>query len=122
MKDKKLYELYLNWKELEFIHSLKYLSKIVLIFLSIAFVIVSVKINNIYFLLASLIVLFLQILSENNQEHYLKYKEIFEKIDGGKKYSTYKEWINFLEKTKGMNSLYRWFFGLYFKKRFNELA
>ena len=41
MSDEKLNELYINWKGLEFIHSLKHFSRIILIVLSIVFIIIS---------------------------------------------------------------------------------
>ena len=70
--------------------------------------------------MASLIVLFLQILSENNKEYYLKYKEIFEKIKNGNK-NSHNDWINFLEKTKGLNSIYRMILDLFYKRKFEKI-
>ena len=120
MRDEKLRDLFLNWKGLEFIHSLKSISKLVITMLSIIFIIISLKIQNYYVLAASLILFFLQILSENNKEYYLKYKEIFENVYKGNRHQTYKSWIDFLEKTRGLTSIYKWFFGLFFNKKFEE--
>jgi len=120
MKDEKLRDLYLNWKGLELVHSLKYLSRIMLITLSIIFIIVSVKINNTYILIASLVVLFLQILSENNKEYYLKYGEIFERLKHKKESKADRELIQFLEKVSGLNSVQKWVFGLYFNRKFKQ--
>lgn len=116
MKNERLKDLFLNWKGLEFIHSLKSIFKWIIIILSIIFIFVSLRIQNYYVLGVSLILLFLQVLSENNKEYYLKYKELFEKIRDGRKYEAYKEWIQFLEKTKGLNSIYRYIIELYYKK------
>ena len=68
----------------------------------------------------SLIVLFLQILSENNKEHYLKYKWLFEKVKSGRNHKTYGDWIDFLEKTKGLNSIYKLILGKFLDKEFKK--
>jgi len=117
MKDKKIQEIYLNWKGLEFIHSCKQVSKTILIALSIVFIIISVGIDNQYILAGSLIVLFLQILSENNKEYYLKYKDIYERIKKEGINIDSKEWIDFLEKTKGINSFYKYIFRKMFLRK-----
>jgi hypothetical protein len=115
MKDDKLYEIYLNWKGLEFIHSCKKYLRVILALISIGFMVISVKINNTYILLFSVIVLFLQILAENNKFYYLKYKEIYEKAKNGK-IENYKSWISFLENTKGLNSFSKKIFSKFFKE------
>ena len=120
MTNENLYDLFLNWKGLEFIHSLKSLFKWLIIALSIIFVFISVTIQNYFVLGISLVLLFLQVLSENNKEYYLKYKDLFDKVKTGGRYQTYKEWIEFLEKTKGLNSIYKWFFGLFFSRMFEN--
>ena len=89
--------------------------------LSIIFIIISLKIQNYYVLGASLTFIFLQLIAENDKDHYLKYKELFEKVKNGKKFSTYKDWICFLEKTKGLNSICRWMVGLHFNREFDKL-
>ena len=103
MTNEQIKDLYINWEGLEFFHSCKYILRIFFAIISTVFVFISVKINNTYLLLGSLIVLFLQILSQNNKEYYLKYKEIYEKSKKGN-IKNYRSWINFLEKTKGLNS------------------
>jgi hypothetical protein len=121
MTKEKKRDLFLNWKGLEFMHSLKSISKVLMIILSFIFIFISLSIQNYYVLGISLIILFLQILSENNKEYFLKYKEIFEEINDDKSYKKYKEWINFLEKTKGLNSIYKWIIGLFLNRKFEEL-
>ena len=121
MIKEKLKDLFLNWKGLEFIHSFKSVLKPILIVLSIVFIFISLSIQNYYILGASLVLLFLQILSDNNKEYFLKYKEIFEVVKDGKNYSNYKSWINFLEKTKGLNSFYKWGYGFCFNKKFHKV-
>lgn len=120
MKNQTIKEIYLNWRGLELIHSLKSISKIVLIALSLIFLIISAKINNYYILIASLIILFLQILSENKKEYYLKYKEIFESGTDRKKLKSNMEWLRFLETTSGLNSVQKWIFSIFFEKKFKQ--
>jgi hypothetical protein len=120
MNKERLRDLFLNWKGLEFNHGLKGVSRIILIALSIIFTIVSFTIQNYYFLSISLIILFLQILSENNKEYYLKYKDLFEKVKLGKEHRTDKEWTDFLEKTKGLNSIYKWILNKILDKKFRD--
>jgi len=119
MKNEKLNEVYINWKGLEFIHSCKKILRIILAMISIIFLVISVKINNTYILLGSLTVLFLQFLSENNKESYLKYKEIYIKSKKGN-IQNYKSWIDFLEKTRGLNSFSKKIFGWFYNKKFEE--
>ncbi len=121
MNEEKLRDLFLNWKGLELTYSLKSIFKWAIIVLSILFIFISIKIQNYYIMGASLILIFLQVLSENNKEYYLKYKEIFEESIKGKETEEHKNWINFLEKTSGLNSVYKWFFGLIFNKEFKKL-
>jgi hypothetical protein len=120
MKNKRLWEIYLNWKGLEFIHGLKALIKWSVIVLSLTFTFVSLSVQNYYILGASLIFFFLQILSENKKDYYLKYKKVFEKIKRKKELVNDTEWIDFLESTSGLNSIQKVFFGLFLKKKFKE--
>ncbi|MFW5982929.1 MAG: hypothetical protein ACOCQ4_00360 [bacterium] len=120
MSKEKLKDLYINWKGLEFLHSIKCVLKFVIIILSIIFVFISLKIQSDFILGISLILLFLQILSENNKEYFLKYKAIYEKIQKGNNINAYKDWINFLEKTKGLNSFYKWVFKKIFNRSFEQ--
>ena len=120
MRKEDLKDLYLNWKGLEFIHSLKTISKWVIIIFSIIFIFISLKIQNNYVLGLSLIFLFLQILTTNNKEYYIKYREIFHKCEKNRKLSR-KEWIDFLEKTSGLNSVLKWLFALYYNKKFERM-
>jgi len=121
MNNEELKDLFLNWKGLELIHVTKTIFKWLIIILSIIFIYLSARIHNDFVLGASLILLFLQILSENNKEYYLKYKEIFKKAKNRRGKQDYKEWTIFLEKTKGLNSLEKWFFGLFYKKTLKKL-
>ena len=120
MKNPDLKDLYLNWKWLELMHGIKSLLKVVIIILSIIFIYISFQIQNYYVLGASLILIFLQVPSENNKEYYLKYKELFHKVQSGNKIQSYKEWIEFLEKTKGINWVHKAIIGLVYNKRFKD--
>ena len=122
MNKENLKDLFLNWKGLELMHSLKSISKIILIILSIIFVLVSVRVQNYYILATSLIILFLQVMSENSKEYYLKYKELFEKIKNEKQHTEYKDWIDFLEKTKGLNSIYKLILWKCLYKKFKKIS
>ncbi|HIH39538.1 TPA: hypothetical protein HA219_02340 [Candidatus Woesearchaeota archaeon] len=115
-----LKDLFLNWKGLELNHNIKSILNVVLIILSLMFTLISYKIQDDYLLAVSLIVLFLQILSENNKEHYLKYKWLFEKVKSGRNHKTYGDWIDFLEKTKGLNSIYKLILGKFLDKEFKK--
>lgn len=93
-------DLFLNWKGLEWISNLKW----ILIILSVIFIVISIKISNVYIAIISLLIIFLQYLSDN-KEYYLKYKEIFEEVNSNHhRIENYRDWINFLDKTKGLKS------------------
>ena len=111
MSDERLKDLFLNWKGLEIISNLKG----VCILLSIIFIFISITISNVYLAFISLIILFLQILSDN-KEYSLKYKEIFEKVKDGKKFEDFKDWIKFLDKTKGLGPFSKWVFNKFYHK------
>jgi hypothetical protein len=120
MKNQRLWDVYLNWKGLSFIHGLKSVIKWFVVVLSLVFTFVSLTIQNYYILGASLILFFLQILSENKKDYYLRYKKLFEKIKVSKETTNDTEWIDFLESTVGLNSWQKGFFGLFLKKKFKE--
>ena len=121
MTEEKLKDLYLNWKGLEFMHSAGKIFNWIIIILSLIFMFISLSVNNYYVFGVSLIFFFLQISSNGKKDYYLKYKEVFEKINSGKKIGPYNEWIKFLENTSGLNSFSKGFFGLFFNSKFKKI-
>lgn len=111
MRNENLQKVYLNWKGIELFNNLKYIVYILSFILSIIFIFTSSKSSQSFFVFGiSIILLFSQFLKEN-KEPAKKYRAIFEKINSGKKISNYKEWIDFLDRTYGLNSLYLWVIG-----------
>lgn len=120
MKNEKIKKIYLNWKGLEFLYSLKCYLKWIIVILSIIFIFISLKIQNYYILGGSLILIFLQLLSESKKDYFLKYESLFEKLKKSKENKSDKEWLDFLENTSALNSIQRWFFNIFLSKKFKK--
>lgn len=120
MINQKIKDVYLNWKGLAFIHGLKSIIKWFVIILSLVFTFVSLTIQNYYILGTSLILFFLQILSENKKDYYLKYEKLFEKLKTRKETAIDREWLGFLESTSGLNSIQKWLFELFLNTKFKK--
>lgn len=121
MTNEKIRQVYLNWKGLELIRSIKSIFYVILFVLSVIFLFVSMSTQSYFIFGISLILLFLQ-LSENNKEYSLKYQELFERLKSKDKLTkSDEEWIKFLGKTKGLNSFNLWIVGkLTFNKKFEK--
>ncbi len=122
MIKEKLKKIYLNWKGIEFFNSIKNVIYILSTLLSIVFIFTSSNSPQSYLVFGmSIILTFLQFLKED-KESAKKYEEIFEKVISGKKISSYKEWVDFLDRTHGLSPLYLLIIGkIGYNKKFKEV-
>ena len=120
MKSKDLKEIYLNWKGLGIIYSFKSVVKWSIFVLSVIFIIISLTIQNYYLAMVSLILSFMQILSETKKDPYLKYGEIFERLKHRKETISDKEWISYLENTSGLHPMQKGFFNFFLKNKYKK--
>jgi len=110
MKNEKIEDLYIKWKGLKFLHSMKFLSYWFVTILSIVFLFISIVIQNYWIFGISIILLFLQ-RQNNPKDLYTKYKSLYDEVKKHKKITkSNREWIDFLDKVDGLNGIHEWFF------------